>query len=161
MNRRFLSARSLVTTAGVAAALALTPLASAHATSTHSTDDFAFDVDGFCSFTVHLAIHNEGDSSVHQTAGGTVEVGHVVETDTVSANGKTLVGLPYHYTVIGVSDAAGHPVDVHAQGEVWRFRLPDGRIWSAGGGVDFLTDEHVGSWQPTDGLGPVCDALAG
>ncbi len=43
----------------------------------------------------------------------------------------------------------------------WRFRLPDGGVWSAGGRNNFLTGEQVGSWVVGDDLGPVCAALAG
>jgi hypothetical protein len=57
------------------------------------------------------------------------------------------------------SAADGHLVDVHAQGEEWRFHLPDGSIWSAGGRNDFLTGVLTGSWSFEDGPGPVCDAL--
>lgn len=163
MNRRFLSARTLVTTAGVAGALVLTPLASAQAAYTHSTDDFDFDVDaGLCPFTMHLTVHNENDAATHQQGGGTVEIVHAVETDTLTANGKTVYGLPYHYTVRYTFDAAGNLVDETGTGEIWRFQLPDGSIWSAGGHAkDFRNGVFVGSWQSSDDLGPVCDALAG
>jgi hypothetical protein len=163
MYRRLLSMRTLVTTVGVTAALALTPLAPAHAAYTHYTDDFELDVDaGLCPFPMHITVHNEVDVATHQQDGGTVEIDHGVETDTLTANGNTVHGLPYHYTVRYTFDAAGNLVDETATGEIWRFQLPDGGIWSAAGhAIDFRNGVFVGSWQISDGLGPVCDALAG
>ena len=152
-----------VRTAGVVSATCGVVLAvsgPAHASSTHSTDDFDFDADGLCAFTVHLTVHNEIDATTQATAHGSIELDRVVETDMVAANGVTVLGLPYHYTVHRVFDSAGNAVSVTASGQVWRFALPNGGVWSAGGRSDFLTDTHVGSWQPADGLGPVCDALA-
>jgi hypothetical protein len=83
-----------------------------------------------------------------------------VETDTVSTHGRTVEGLPYHYTVIFVSDADGNLVSATASGGECRCRLPDGGVFSVGDHSSFLTDKKVGSWQPVDGLGPVCDALS-
>ncbi len=107
----------------------------AHASSTHSTDDFDFDADGLCAFTVHLTVHNEIDATTQATAHGSIELDRVVETDMVAANGVTVLGLPYHYTVHRVFDSAGNAVSVTASGQVWRFALPDGGVWSAGGRV--------------------------
>jgi hypothetical protein len=143
-----------------AAALVAVPGA-AQATSTHSTDDFDFDADGLCAFTVHLTVHNETDTTRQATANGSVVIDHTTETDTISANGVTVQGLPYHYTVHRTLDAAGNDLTAIAQGEEWRFRLPDGGVWSAGGRNNFFTGDLVGSWSFEDTLGPVCDALAG
>lgn len=163
MNRRFQSLGTLVTAGGVAAALALTPLAPAHAAYTHSTADFDFDVDaGLCPFPMHIAVHNESETATHQQAGDTVEIDHGVETDTLTANGTTVYGLPYHYTVRYTYDADGNLVDETSTGEIWRLQLPGGGIWSAGGhATDFRNGVFVGSWQIQDGLGPVCNALVG
>jgi hypothetical protein len=163
MNTNLTSRRRGIRTAVTLActtALVAVPGA-AHATSTHSTDDFDFDADGLCAFTVHLTVHNEADTTQEATAHGSIVLDHVTETDTVSANGVTVQGLPYHYTVHRVLDSAGNQVSAIAQGEQWRFRLPDGGVWSAGGRTDFLTGGQVGSWAVGDDLGPVCDALAG
>jgi hypothetical protein len=151
--------RTAVTLACTAALVAVP--GAAHATSTHSTDDFDFDADGLCAFTVHLTVHNETDTTRQATASGSIVLDHVTEIDTISANGVTVQGLPYHYTVHRVVDSAGNQISAIAEGEAWRFRLPDGGVWSAGARNDFLTGEQVGSWVVGDDLGPVCDALAG
>jgi hypothetical protein len=146
----------------VACGLSLTAGAAAQATPTHSTDDFGFDTDpgDLCPFAVHLTVHNETDTVRQTTALGTREVDHIVETDTVAAHGKSLQGLPYHWTLTADIDASGHLLSLLAEGQTWRFRLPDGSIWAQGGRANFLTDEHVGSWQPAEGLGVICDLLA-
>jgi hypothetical protein len=133
----------------------------ATAAHSHSTDDFDFDVDDLCPATFHLTVHNEVDDEAHSNGHGTTFTTHVVETDTAAANGVTVQGLPYHYTVHTDVDENGNVTRQVSSGEAWRFRLPDGSIWSAGGRNNFLTGEIVGSWQIADGLGPVCDALAG
>jgi hypothetical protein len=162
MNTNLISRRGIRTVAALACTAALVAVPSvAHATPTHSTDDFDFDADGLCAFTVHLTVHSEADTTQEATANGSIVLDHVTETDTISANGVTVQALPYHYTVHRVLDSAGTQLSAIAQGEQWRFRLPAGGVWSAGGRLDFLTGEQVGSWAVGDDLGPVCDALAG
>lgn len=154
--------RSTLRTAAVAicAAASMAVPGTAQASPTTSTDDFDFDADGLCAFTVHLTVHDENAVTTYVNAHGSVDVVHTVETDTLTAHGTTVQGLPYHYTVRYETGADGNLVSIQAQGEVWRFSLPDGGVWSAGGRADFLADTHVGSWVPPDDLGPVCDALA-
>lgn len=154
--------RRALPVAGAALTGLLLSAAPAHAASTHSTDDFAFDTapGELCAFSVHVAVHDEFDNTVQATADGSRLIFHTVETDTISANGKTVHGLPYHYTINGTMDADGNLVSAVATGEAWRFQLPDGGIWSAGGRNDFLTGVIRGSWSIGEDLGPVCDALA-
>ena len=163
MKTRFLSVRTVVTAAAAAAALALAPLAAANAAYTHSTDDFDFDTDpgDICTFSVHWTVHNEIDeTALLPTGNGSIGVIHIVETDTLAANGATVHGVPYHYTIHVERDNDGNLVSVIATGVQLKFELPDGGIWTAGGVANFLADEHHGSWK-IDDLGPVCDALAG
>jgi hypothetical protein len=164
MKRRFLPLGTLVTVAGAAAALALTPLAAANAAFTHSTDDFDFDTDpgDICAFSVHWTVHNEIDeTALLPTGNGAIRIIHVVETDTLAANGRTVFGLPYHYTIHVERDSDGNFVRADATGEQLKFELPNGGIWTAGGVTNFIIEgQHHGSWK-LDDLGPVCDALAG
>jgi hypothetical protein len=164
MKRQFLSVKTLVSAAGVAAALALAPLAAASAAFTHSTDDFDFDTDpgDICAFSVHYTVHNEIDASeLHSTGSGSIRILHFVETDTLAANGRTVFGLPYHYTIHVERDSDGNFVRAEGTGVQLKFALPDGGIWTAGGVTNFLIEgQHHGSWK-IDDLGPVCDALAG
>ena len=160
-SRRLGHTYRISATAACAVALGAVP-GVGHAATTHSTEDFDFDADGLCAFTVHLTVHSEVDIATHRQDGGTVEIDHVTETDTVSANGRTVYGLPYHYSVRYTFDADGKLVDETSSGVIWRFRLPDGGVWSAGGHApDLRNGVFVGSWVLGDDLGPVCDALAG
>jgi hypothetical protein len=165
MKRRFLSLGTLATAAGAAAALALAPLAAANAAYTHSTDDFDFEAGpgDLCAFSVHLTVHNEIDETALFPVGNgdSIRTIHVVETDTIAANGRTVYGLPYHYTIHIERDSDGTFVRGDATGVQWKFALPDGGIWTAAGVTNLLIEgQHRGSWK-TDDLGPVCDALAG
>jgi hypothetical protein len=89
-----------VTVAGAAAALALTPLAAANAAFRHSTDDFETDPGDICAFSVHWTVHNKIDeTALLPTGNGAISIIHVVETDILAANGRTVFGLPYDYTI--------------------------------------------------------------
>jgi hypothetical protein len=163
MKRRFLSPGTLVTAAGIGTALALTPLAASNAAFTHSTDDFAFDTGpgDTCAFSVGWTVHNEIDeTALLATGNGSIRIIRIVGTDTLTANGATVHGLPYHYTIHVEQDSDGNFVRADATGVQLKFELPDGSIWTAGGVTNFLTFEHHGSWK-LDDLGPVCEALAG
>jgi hypothetical protein len=160
VKKRFLSTGTLVRVACIAAAIALTPLASAVASPpVHTVDDLDFVIDDMCAFPVDIQIHNEIDTTVSTTAQGSARTSHVTETDTLSANRKTVQGLPYHYTVRLSYDTDGNLVGATAQGEAWRLQLPGGRIISVGGRTNLLTEQSVGSLKP-DTFVPVCAALA-
>ncbi len=160
MKGRFLSTGTLVKTVGIAAALALAPLASAAAAPpVHSVDDFGFEIDDMCAFPVDIQIHSELATTIATTANGHTELVHIIETDTLSANGRVVHGLPYHWTALSKFDADGNLVGITVQGEMWRLQLPDGRIISVGGHADWFTEESVGSLKP-DTFAPVCAALA-
>jgi hypothetical protein len=162
MNRRFLSRGTLVEVAGIAVSFALAPLASAAAAPpVHTVDDFGFEIDDMCAFPVDIKIHSDIDTTVSTTAQGSTTTLHVTETDTLSANGNTVHGLPYHATGRFIFDTAGNLARIVVQGEIWRLRLPDGRIISVGGREQWfpLPEEIVGSLKP-DTFAPVCAALA-
>ena len=160
MHRRFVSVGTLVTTGGLAAALALAPLASAAAAPpVHSVDDFSFEIDDMCAFPVDIHVHNELSTTVSTTGQGSTTIVHNTETDTLSANGKTVYGLPYHGSIQASFDTDGNLLTLTVQGELWRLKLPDGHIISVGGRENWLTEESVGSEKP-DTFAPVCAALA-
>ncbi len=139
-----LAARSAMVTAACATLVGVS-LGPAMATPAHSVEDFSFDVDGLCQFTVHLTVHNEISTTTNSTSTGSVEIRHVVETDTIAANGATIQGLPYHYTVRFVVDTHGDLVSAIAEGEFWKFQMPDGSIYTEAGRTNFLTEDIVGS----------------
>lgn len=145
----------------VTATAVLAPASAASAsepTITVSVSDFGFEADDLCGFPVQFDVHDVIHAITWLSDSGQVRVSNITETDTLTADGNTLVGLPYHWMVRAVFDNNGDRVSTYAQGEAWRFRLPDGSIFAVGERSNFLTEESVGSF---DGLGPVCDALAG
>jgi len=69
---------------------------------------------------------------------------HSVEQDVFSANGKTLVGLPFTYNVQVLFDPdSGEVTHVFASGLVSRVPLPGGDIFLTAGRLDFAA--HPGA----------------
>jgi hypothetical protein len=60
------------------------------------------------------------------------------EQDTFSANGNTLVGVPFHLDVAFVFDSSGNVTHIFGQGITEIVRLPDGSLFLAAGRVDFV-----------------------
>jgi hypothetical protein len=61
------------------------------------------------------------------------------EQDTFSANGKTLVGLPYTFKLMIVFDReTGAPTHIVARGLASRVPLPDGSLFITAGRIDFI-----------------------
>jgi hypothetical protein len=63
---------------------------------------------------------------------------HIVEQDVFSANGRTLVGLPYTFNIQVLFDPdSGEVTHVYASGVVSRVPLPDGDFFLTAGRLDF------------------------
>jgi len=62
---------------------------------------------------------------------------HFVEQDTFTANGTTLVGLPYTFNVENLYDKSGNPTHVYATGVIEKIPLPEGSLFISAGQVDF------------------------
>jgi hypothetical protein len=94
---------------------------------------------GLCEFPV----------SIHATARGTeidffdsngilVKIKyHFNEQDTFSANGKTLVGIPFSFNVEIIFGSDGIPIHLYSDGVVEKIWLPDGSLFISAGRVDF------------------------
>jgi hypothetical protein len=147
------------TLALTAAAVLGVPTAAAHAdqptvTTFDYTDGFTAAPGDLCDFAVDFTFHDVGSSSVTSTGQGSIQVDHVTETDTMSANGRSITGEPYSYTVqLRVGDTA----TVHTAGVTWSFLLPDGTRVHAAGYSNFTVESARG--KQVD-LGPVCAYLA-
>lgn len=63
---------------------------------------------------------------------------HLVEQDTFSANGKTLVGLPYTVNEELLFDSSGNITHVYAEGVIERILLPNGSLFLTAGRTDFI-----------------------
>ena len=90
---------------------------------------------------------------------------HQVEQDTFTANGQTLVGIPFTFNVEILFDSDGNITHVYANGIVERIPLPDGSLFISAGRLDFTA--HPGVYfilSPDHGnsgnIGAFCAALA-
>ena len=63
-----------------------------------------------------------------------------VQTDTFSANGKTLVGLPHRYAGQYFVDSNGIPTQFYRTGVQEKVRLPDGSLFISAGRLDWVTN---------------------
>jgi hypothetical protein len=62
---------------------------------------------------------------------------HVEEQDSFSANGKSLVGVPYTFNLQAFFDSSGNITEEYADGVIERVPLPDGSVFQSAGRVDF------------------------
>jgi len=88
---------------------------------------------------------------------------HVVEQDTFSANGVTLVGDPYSF-YISLTWVDFEPVAYTLSGHLEKVRLPDGSIFMAAGRIDLLATEAELPLVPDHGVvknqDAFCEALS-
>jgi hypothetical protein len=88
-----------------------------------------------------------------------------VEQDSFSADGRTLVGEPFHLDVRFVIDSSGNVTNIYGQGITEVVRLPDGTLFLGAGRLDFvahgeapfLLTPDVGATVNLEGF---CTALA-
>ena len=68
---------------------------------------------------------------------------HFKEQDTFTANGKTLIGLPYTSNVEWLFDSSGNVIQINAGGVVEKILLPDGSLFISAGRSYFIN--HPGA----------------
>jgi hypothetical protein len=90
---------------------------------------------------------------------------HATETDVFSANGVTLVGVPYHFNVEVRFDSNGNTVSIVGNGVAEHLPLPGGGVFLSAGRTDFLARGDAFILTPDRGTGgdipALCAALAG
>jgi hypothetical protein len=123
-------------------------------------------VTDICSFPVTVTFTGVGTGHVFTDASGNVTSfqAHITETDTFSANGHTITGLPYHLFDVLRIDANGNVTET-VQGVAERLRLPDGSLFLSAGRLHVPPDSEQGfSIGPdcgrTGDIGALCAALA-
>jgi hypothetical protein len=117
-----------------------------------------------CSFPIEFDAATYGRITTFYDSDGAVvkRVGHEVEQDSFSANGKTLVGEPYPYEFIAEFEN-GVRVSRYFQGIAERVNLPDGGVFIIAGRVYFnhpgtiLTVDSGNSGNNADAF---CEALS-
>ncbi len=90
---------------------------------------------------------------------------HVNQTDTFTANGKTLVSEPYTFNIQQLFDSNGNQTHFYVSGIVENIRLPDGSLFKPAGRKDFQTLLGGGFFLAPDvgnasNLAAFCAALA-
>ena len=96
------------------------------------------DITDLCSFS----IHNEANLRVREIdffdkSGALTRIyEQVVEQDTFTANGKTLVGLPFTFNIEMFFDSDGNMTGFLAAGVLERVPLPDGKMFVSAGRLD-------------------------
>ncbi len=94
-----------------------------------------YQIVGLCDFPLDVVgqIHVELTDFFDKDGNFVKEVWHGVQTDTFSAHGKTLVGLPYHFNIFfTANDPNGSAVGV-----LEKVPLPDGKLFISAGQVYF------------------------
>jgi hypothetical protein len=123
---------------------------------------------GVCPFPVNVASTITGGQTTYYDRDGNVIKIEIEnrEQDVFSANGKTLVGLPYSFKLALIIDPqTGEILHAYARGVAARVRLPSGRLFLTAGRLDFVDHpDELFVLQPDHGaqgdLAGFCAALA-
>ena len=93
-----------------------------------------------CSFAVHVSANAYVKGiDFYDNSGVLIRSNwHVDEQDTFTANGKTLVGIPYTLHAELLFDREGNLTHFYADGIFEKIRLPDGSLFISAGRVDFV-----------------------
>ncbi|HEV8105078.1 MAG TPA: hypothetical protein VGP69_15210 [Gaiellaceae bacterium] len=134
---------------------------------TQKTSSLTTVLTGACAFPITVdATMTETDRFFSDQNGVlTMANANVTEQDSFSANGKSLTGLPYSFSLHAVFDSSGNITQLYADGVVERVPLPDGSVFQSAGQVnfgaqgfpDFSVTPDAGSARNLDGF---CAALA-
>ena len=142
LSTRRLLVRCLMIAFVVAASVAIfaSPAAADQPAKSEFTSNGSADITGVCPFTVHVEFTSSNTLISFFDASGTFTRGymHVVEQDTFSANGKTLVGIPYVYNGTALFDSSGNMTQLIARGLLAKVPLPDGSLFTSAGWLDVM-----------------------
>ena len=164
---RLLGRRLLIVLAvAVSAAIAASPVSADQPNKYEGTFESDGSLTNVCSFSV--GVHSVlSFTEIDYYANGVQTRGyiHVNEQDRFTANGKTLVGIPFTFNMEFLFDSSGNVVHTYANGLVEKVPLPDGSLfvsagrldWVAHPGEPFLLSPDVGNPGNIAGF---CAALA-
>jgi hypothetical protein len=100
---------------------------------------------GVCSFDVTVnSVQSGTEIDFYDQTGSLTRVFiHAVETDTFTANGKTVTGTPFTFNLDIPIDSSGNATNVYASGVFERVVLPNGMLFLSAGRADFLAHPGV------------------
>ena len=98
-----------------------------------------------CSFPVNIDANiSITENNYFDKSGALTKIiQHVVEQDTFTANGKTLVSLPMRLNFEIHFDSSGNMTHAYMEGVIEKVPLPDGSLFIAAGRVDWVN--HPGA----------------
>jgi hypothetical protein len=98
-----------------------------------------------CPFTINLTTTINGFGINYYDKNGMLirSLNHNTEQDMFTANGKTLTGIPFTFSIEIFYDASGQMTHAYASGVTEKIPLPDGSLFIAAGRLDFLA--HPGA----------------
>jgi hypothetical protein len=160
--------RPIVLAAVATAALALPAVAHAAPPTRTRVVDFTGTsvLTDLCAFPVTVIGTSNGTVTDFYDENGNVTRTQIrdFEQDTFSANGKTLPGVPYAFSVEWRYDNSGQVVDVAASGLVEKVPLPDGTMFVSAGRVTLTSGEEPFLLVPEVGrsgdISALCSALS-
>lgn len=119
-----------------------------------------------CAFPVTVTGVSNGAVTDFYDANGNITRTQIrsSEQDTFSANGKTLVGVPYSFSVEWLYDSTGQVVQQNAAGIIEKVPLPDGTMFISAGRITLTGSEEPFLLVPEVGrsgdIAALCSALA-
>lgn len=107
-----------------------------------------------CAFPITVdSTMTESDRFFSDQSGAlTMASGIVTEQDSFSANGKSLTGLAYTYSIHAYFDSSGNITNVYTDGVTERVPLPDGSVFQSAGQVNFA-DQGFPTFSVTPNAG--------
>jgi hypothetical protein len=130
----------IVVVVAVSAAIFALPAAAAEPTKYPIAFTFSAVIPDVCPFSVNIDGVVSGTGIDHFDKSGALirTFNHSVEQDTFTANGKTLVGIPYDVNVEMLFDSGGQVTEFYASGGFERILLPDGSLFVSAGRAEFV-----------------------
>ena len=130
----------------VAGVLASSAFAAEPTKTSFSVTDVSGTLTGVCSFDVAVSSDISGFEIDYTDQSGVLTRAYIhnVEQDTFSANGKSITGEPYTFTLEVLFDSTGSVTHVYASGLTERLVLPSGTLFLSAGRVDFVQHPGVG-----------------
>ena len=124
----------------------VSPALAAAPTKTEFSFTFSTVLTDVCSFPVNVDSTVSGTEIDFVNGSGALTriYNHVVEQDTFTANGKTLVGIPFTFNIQVLFDSNGNVTNLFANGLFEKIPLPDGSLFVSAGRADFENHPGVG-----------------